>query len=75
MGVWRNVITDAKGMFPAEAGWLTKATALVYIMPMFKLNLIKLWICIKQRCKWGHYSYSDLPERYKPSPLIFIFKD
>ena len=63
------------GLFPAEAVRLTGSTALVETTPTIKLNLIKLWIGLNQRCKWGHYSYFDLLERYKTSLLKFIFKD
>ena len=77
--LWENIgfckIYLEIGLLAAEVVRLTDATVIVYTTPKIKLNSIKLWIYIKQRCKWGHYSYSDLPERYKPSPLIFIFKD
>ena len=59
-------------LLPAEAVRLTGATALVDATPRIKLNSIKLWIGLNQRCKWGHYSYFNLPERYRPFPLNFI---
>ena len=62
------------GLLPAEAGQLAGAIAQVEFTATIKLNLIKLWIGLDQRCKWGHYGYFDLPERYKSSPLSFIAK-
>lgn len=63
------------GWFPIEARKLVNAVYQVDPLPIFKLNPVNLWIGLDQRCKWGNYSYIDLPERYKPSPLNLVFKD
>ena len=62
------------GLLPAEAGQLAGAIAQGDITETIKLNLIRLWIGLDKRCKWGHYSYFNLPKRHKPSPLNFIVK-
>ena len=77
--LWRNTgfygIYAEMGWFAADAGVLPSAMSQVDTTRMIKLNPVKLWIGLDQRCKWEDYHYFDLPERYKPSPLNFIFKD
>lgn len=63
------------GWFPTEARQLISALSQVDTMPTITPNPVKLWIGLDQRCEWPSYWYCDLPERFKPSPLNFVFKD
>lgn len=63
------------GWFPTEEGPLISALSQVDAMPRITLNPVKLWIGLDQHCEWSSNWYYDLPERLKPSPLNFLFKD
>jgi GNAT superfamily N-acetyltransferase len=63
------------GWFPNEARQLISALSQVDAMPTITPNPVKLWIGLDQRCEWPGYWYCNLPERFKPSPLNFLFKD
>jgi len=63
------------GWFPKEAEPFKSPLSQVNAMPTITPNPIKLWIGLDQRCEWPGYWYCDLPERFKPSPLNFLFKD
>ena len=63
------------GWFPTEARQLSSVLSQVDAMPTITPNPVKLWIGLDQRCEWPGYWYCDLPERFKPSPLNFLFKD
>ena len=77
--LWRNTgtygIYAEMGWFPNEARQLISTLYQVDAMPTLTPNPVKLWIGLDQRCEWPGYWYRDLPERFKPSPLTFLFKD
>ena len=41
----------------------------------FRWNPLTLWIGLDPSCDWSNSLYVTLPERFKQSPLNFIFKD
>ena len=77
--LWRNTgtygIYAEMGWFSTEARQLISAISQVDAMPTITPNPVKLWIGLDQRCEWAGYSYYDLPDRFKPSPLNLVFKD
>lgn len=65
-----------------EMAWLHESSELLnalrnFLEPplSFTINPIKLWIGLNSACNFNPYRYINLPDRYKPSPLNFIFKD
>lgn len=77
--LWRNTgtygIYAEMGWFPTDARPLITLLSQVDTMPTITLNPFRIWIGLDQRCDWPGYRYRDLPERFKPSPLNFLFKD
>lgn len=41
----------------------------------FRWNPLTVWIGLNSNCNWSKSFYINLPGRFKPSPLNFIFKD
>jgi len=42
---------------------------------LFRWNPLTLWIGLDSSCDWDRSYYINLPDRFKASPLNFVFKD